>query len=226
MTVAPHPATAARLRSGSDDRRPMAYTASGRCVPLTGTDPGDIDLRDVAGHLARLCRFAGATPTYYSVAQHSVLVGDLLAGHGPVVQLYGLLHDAHEAYFGDITTPARRMISAAAWGIADPALDRLADLTLDLDAAIHARAGLAWPPPAATRNIVAAADKKALATEVRDVLSDPRDPRAASAFGCDRPAPMRGAIKPWPWIKAEERFLEKFDELAILAGLPTVGGAA
>jgi hypothetical protein len=199
-------------------RSPAAYTASGLAVPIYGTEPHDIDLRDIAGHLSRICRFAGATQSFYSVAQHCVLVADLLAGQGPITQLYGLLHDAHEAYVGDITTPMRRLM-AAAWG--QPlgnGYDPVAEIVHDLDAAIHARFGLVWPMPATTANLVAIADKRALATEVRDLLAEPRDTVARDAFA-GLAAPMRGRIKPLPWMKAEERFLAKFEELAILAGL-------
>lgn len=210
-------ATPARM-AAPEDRRPKAFTASGRFVPLIGTMPAEIEFRDIAAHLARLCRFAGATVSHYSVAQHSVLTADLLAGHGPVTQLYGLLHDAHEYVFGDITTPVRNLIRSAAWGINMPgALDPITELTRDVDAAIHARAGLVWPLPAATANLIRLADARALATEIRDVCTDPRQADRL-AFG-ELPAPMRGAIKPWPWIKAEEKFLEKLDDLTTLAGI-------
>lgn len=56
------------------------------------------------GHVGALRHFP------YSVAQHSVLVGMLLPP-GPV-RLVGLLHDAHEAYIGDITQPAQEAILA------------------------------------------------------------------------------------------------------------------
>ncbi len=205
-------------QAAAEDRRPKAFTASGRFVPLIGTMPSEIEFRDIAGHLARLCRFSGATVSHYSVAQHSVLTADLLAGHGPVTQLYGLLHDAHEYVFGDITTPVRRLLQAASYGVNMPgALDPIAELTRDVDAAIHARAGLVWPLPAATANLIRLADAKALATEIRDVCTDPRQADHL-AFG-ELPPPMRGAIKPWPWIKAEEKFLEKLEDLTTLAGI-------
>lgn len=210
------PSTIARP-AASEDCRPKALTSSGRLVALIGTQPHEIDLRDVAGHLARLCRFSGATTSHYSVAQHSVMVADLLAGHGAVTQLYGLLHDGHEYVFGDITTPVRRLVQSVAWSVNLPdACDPITELTRDVDAAIHNRVGLAWPLPAATANLVRHADLKALATELRDVCADPCN---GARLAGDLPPPMRGAIKPWPWIKAEERFLEKLHDLATLAGL-------
>lgn len=204
---------------------PKAYSASGRLVPIYGTEPRHIDLRDISGPLSRLCRFAGATQVHYSVAQHCVIVADLLVSHGPVTQLYGLLHDAHAAYVADIPTPMRRLM-ASAWG--QPlgnGFDPVAEIVHDLDAAIHNRFGLVWPIPATTQNLVKMADRRALATEVRDLLAEPRDDEARAAFA-DLPPPMRGAIKPLPWAKAEERFLMKFEELAILAGLPGLEDAA
>lgn len=55
----------------------------------------DIDIRDVAHHLSLICRFNGAGRAFYSLAQHSCLVADTLDAP---LKLWGLLHDAAEAY--------------------------------------------------------------------------------------------------------------------------------
>ncbi|KWA83807.1 hypothetical protein WL29_20805 [Burkholderia ubonensis] len=66
-------------------------------------------LDDVAHALAHLNRYTGHAEYGYSVAQHSVAVSHYLelTGESPLVQLGGLMHDAHEAYFGDISAPLK-----------------------------------------------------------------------------------------------------------------------
>ncbi len=79
-----------------------------------GTEIGTIHLFDIAHHLSRIARFNGATrnPGFpYSVAQHSMLVEALMPVTSSVpARLFALLHDAHEAYLGDLTSPVQRTI--------------------------------------------------------------------------------------------------------------------
>ncbi|MDY6765306.1 MAG: hypothetical protein SV377_06455, partial [Halobacteria archaeon] len=71
--------------------------------------PEDIRLEDVAQGLAHTCRYTGQCDFFYSVALHSIHVSTELSrlGHGENVQLYGLLHDAPEAYLSDIARPVK-----------------------------------------------------------------------------------------------------------------------
>lgn len=69
----------------------------------------DINIEDIAHALSMQCRFNGHCSQFYSVAQHSVRVASLLydAGHGDRTTLRGLIHDATEAYLGDVITPLK-----------------------------------------------------------------------------------------------------------------------
>lgn len=191
---------------------PWVQTVSGRAVDLDMIAPAAITIRDIAAHLAKICRFAGACTSFYSVAQHSILVSNLVSDLGPEAALYGLMHDAHEAYIGDITQPAKLAISMAMGPAFASPIDEIA---MRLDRAIFQKVGLPWPVPQALTSAVKRADMRALATEKRDIMADGPD------WG-DLPPPSRAAIKPWPWVKAEEKFLARFDDLTALAGLPTL----
>lgn len=85
-------------------------TPSGRLLDLSFPDPDVIDLEDVAHCLARTCRFNGAVDSYYSVASHSVYVARRLQeGWAARVAQAGLLHDAAEAYLGDMTSGLKQL---------------------------------------------------------------------------------------------------------------------
>jgi len=77
---------------------------SGRKVDYL--NPKNIHLEDVALGLSAQPRFAGQTLYPYSVAQHCLLV------HRLYPSIYSLLHDAQEAFLGDITTPAKEAMRA------------------------------------------------------------------------------------------------------------------
>ena len=85
-------------------------TASGKQFWPLDARFEDIDIADIAHALARVCRFGGHCREFYSVAQHSVLVCDLVTAarpHDRHVQLQALLHDATEAYMGDMVQPLK-----------------------------------------------------------------------------------------------------------------------
>lgn len=72
-----------------------------------GPRPDQIDIEDIAHHLAYQCRYAGACNHFYSIAEHSIYV----AKHAlKMHRIYYLLHDAHEYLYQDITKPLKNLI--------------------------------------------------------------------------------------------------------------------
>jgi hypothetical protein len=85
-------------------------TFSGKRFDLVDPDPDQVDLRDVAYALARINRFTGHTSEPYSVGEHSLHVLRLVerAHPGdPRLLAHALLHDAAEAYVGDVSAPMK-----------------------------------------------------------------------------------------------------------------------
>lgn len=87
--------------------KPIIETASGREFDFTDPRPESINIEDIAHALSHLCRYTGHVREFYSVAQHSIFVSHLVpTGLG----MYGLLHDASEAYLGDVSSPLKTLL--------------------------------------------------------------------------------------------------------------------
>jgi hypothetical protein len=82
--------------------------ASGEKIVLRDPASTPIMLSTIAATLGQIARFNGHTRRFYSVAEHSMHVSLLMQdAHGDRGAIYGLLHDAHEAYTGDIPSPIK-----------------------------------------------------------------------------------------------------------------------
>lgn len=85
---------------------PWIQTYMGIHFDLLDPQPEMIDIGDIAHALARIFRFTGHG-NEYSVAQHSILVSYRVPLE---LAFQGLMHDAHEAYMGDISAPLKRVL--------------------------------------------------------------------------------------------------------------------
>lgn len=72
-------------------------------------EENDISIDDIAIPLSNIPRFQGASLRQITVAEHSLVVAKILEQwkQKPIVVLHGLLHDAHEAFIGDIPSPLK-----------------------------------------------------------------------------------------------------------------------
>ncbi len=98
-----------RMLAGPPAPGPYIQTSSGRWVNPFDPDPAMLDPDDIARALANVCRFGGHTRAFYSVAQHSVIVSELVQERGGDVEdvFAALMHDATEAYLGDMPHPIK-----------------------------------------------------------------------------------------------------------------------
>ena len=185
-------------------------TISGRRVYPARLRVEDIDIEDIAHALSGMCRFAGHCKHFYGVAQHSVLVAEyVMARKRPLNEArWALLHDASEAYLGDITWPLKR----------HPAMRGYRDLERDAMSVIATCFGLEGPEPP----IVKEADLAILATEKRDLLNagpshDDKAVREVAAvrkthddWHCDHVEPNVDRIVPMYPPEARGAFLDLF----------------
>lgn len=133
----------ARIPNARDD---WFMTVSGRRLFVLDPDPNEIAIEDIAHALAHICRFGGMSKEFYSVAQHSVMVSRIVP---PEDALVGLLHDATEAYIGDVIRPLKRQ------------LPEYESIEYHWWAAVCVRFGL----PLAMPKSIKEADRRALLTE-------------------------------------------------------------
>jgi hypothetical protein len=152
----------------------------------------DIDIRDIARALSMICRFNGHVRAFYSVAQHSVIVSHHVS---PDYALYGLLHDAAEAYMGDMSSELKHSSAMAEYRLFEDALKRT----------IYHRYGLnPYGEPSGLKTI----DRALLQDEIREVALN----AGVRQVYCQGPG-LGITITPWEPAIAERRFLERFDVL-------------
>lgn len=176
--------------SGFDKDAAWIQTHSGRRFCPTNPNPNAIVIQDVAHSLAMQCRFSGHCRKFYSVAQHSVLVSYICDSQDA---LWGLLHDASEAYLVDVPRPLKR----------SGKLQGYIEFEAKMQEAVCRRFGLPMKEPPSVKK----ADQALLATEARDLMS-PLHP------DWDWPVePLPFLIESWDHQKAKDMFMKRFFEL-------------
>ena len=164
-------------------------TFTGKKFHYLSPEPGEICIEDIAHALALTCRFGGHCREFYSVAEHSYRVAQLVAGRD---KLSALLHDAHEAYLHDVPRPIKADI---------PGYKILADR---IQRAINNAFCLTIYNPTYTKF----ADDTLLATEARDLMT-------GYLSWASLPLPLERHIQPVSWQLAEQVFLDFYDEYKV-----------
>lgn len=165
-------------------------TYTGHQFRILEPDPETIHIIDIAHALSNLCRFAGHCSEFYSVAQHSVLVSHIVS---PENAMWGLMHDASEAYICDITKPLKLI----------PEMAPYRKIEQNIMKTICRSIGLPEQMPEEIKT----ADLLAMRTEARDLklFSEQWD-----IAGIE---PLDFAIVPTQPIKAEQDFIARFVEI-------------
>lgn len=184
--------TATSPQSPAPRKGDWMQTRSGKMFYALDPQPGDILIEDIAHALSMLCRFGGHCNEFYSVAQHSVHVSELLPHH---LKLSGLLHDATEAYLGDMVRPLKELMPAY-----KKIEEKLEVVILDSFDVLWAL-DLYWDEIKRVDNIL-------LVTEARDV-------RHWSSLwtATDGISPLKKTIVPWGPRKAKAEFLKEYHKL-------------
>ena len=196
----------------SERRGNWMQTAGGRAFFPLDPRPEDVHIEDIAHALSFVCRFGGHCSKFYSVAEHCVRVSLAVAAAGGsrAEALAALLHDAAEAYVGDMVWPLKQAAALAEYKAIEHGVER----------AIAARFGVAFEWP-----IIKRFDLVLLSTEKRDLMGNdhgrrgnsPREVEAAKdrlgGWHSDAFEPLTVRIDPWFPAVARAYFLTRFDNL-------------
>lgn len=153
--------------------------------------PEEVCITDIAHALSMQCRFTGHTRFYYSVAQHSYLVSFLVPQQ---FQLEALLHDASEAYIGDMSRPLKHFSECGR-------------LYLEIEAKIEAVIKKKFGLPPTMSPEVKEADNSLLYAE-KAALMKPCD--WTDTWG--KYKEIDAEIKPWEPRYAETHFLHRYNQ--------------
>lgn len=102
--------------------RPFITTFSGNRFYFDDVESNNICLKDIAVGLARTPRWGGHTRQPFYVAQHSIIHSSLMPEDG---QLEGLMHDASEAFMGDMSKPLKYLLPQSEYKAIENRLTKL-----------------------------------------------------------------------------------------------------
>lgn len=179
------------------DRGPWIQTYTGiKFYPLD-PKPEEVVIEDIAHALSRICRYGGQPSMHYSVAEHSVLVSHLVL---PRYALDGLMHDAAEAYVGDVLRPIKRL----------PMFDAYVNAEANVFEAIAKKFGLHTDE--ATHDAVKEWDDRILVDEVKAVACNPQMYLEPGEYMYTL-KPTGATIRGLDYVTAKAEFLNRFADL-------------
>lgn len=170
-------------------------TWSGRYLDFWDPRMSQICIEDIAHALSKLCRFNGHCSKFYSVAQHSVLVSEIVPDE---FKMAALLHDATEAYACDIPRPLKKLL---------PDYRTVYDKVEKAVIGYFMHKGVLKSPEIPDE--VHKADLILLCTEKRDITCG-QFHNWSDVYGVE---PLKKKIKPVLPARACQMFLNRYEEL-------------
>lgn len=169
--------------------------ASGRKIDPLNPNPDDILIEDIAHALSNMCRFAGHTKEFYSVAEHSIRVSKEV----PEDQAFrALMHDASEAYLVDVPRPIKHALFGDQYRVIEGTLMDRIGTKFGFD-------------PEMTPEIKQA-DDALLAAEARDLMGADKDPELWGPWieEAMKYAPKERIEQPLSPLEARKAFLVRY----------------
>jgi hypothetical protein len=165
---------------------PTILLFSGSYFDSEAPDTSAFTIEDIAHGLAMTCRFAGQCSRFYSVAEHCVHLSENVP---PEDAYQGLMHDAAEAFVGDMAKPMKVM------------LPEFSVIEKSVEAAVFRRFSVRTPLPPSIKE----ADILMLVTEQRQLMKNRDDWEYTRGR-----KPLDFKIPAWPPSIAKSRFLKRF----------------
>lgn len=166
-------------------------TWSGQWFDILDPASYDYDIEEIAHSLSNICRYTGHTNEFYSVAEHSVLVSRLVPNN---LAMCGLLHDAGEAYLGDVSSPLKAL------------LPEYKAIELQVERAIASYFGIPFPFPPEIKD----ADNKMYWQERQDIANNGIRDRM---WHQDHRAARKVEARGMPPHAAKKFFLSRYNEI-------------
>jgi 5'-deoxynucleotidase YfbR-like HD superfamily hydrolase len=169
--------------------KPVIHLLNGGYFDFTNPENSIFGIKDIARGLSNIARFSGHTETPYSVAHHSVLVSQTVPEE---YAMQALLHDAVEAFIGDVSKPLKNL------------LPDYMEIEARCESAILRKFNLPYP----LDKSVKIADTICFVTELRDL-----QPLAPLDKIYKNITPLPEKIVPWSSTKAYNEFLKRYKKL-------------
>lgn len=184
MTMANHSVVAVKVGVG-----PTIMLRSGAMLDFLDPWSSDFTIDDIAHGLSLICRYSGQCDQFYSVAEHCIHVSEVAREHAYAA----LMHDAAEAFVGDVTRPLKQL------------LPNYKSIEAAVEGAICSRFQVEYPIPDAVKN----ADLRVLAAEQAQIM-----PLGTNAWAHTAGViPANITVKSYSPPEAKLIFLQRFEQL-------------
>jgi len=172
-------------------------TYTGRRIFPLNPSPDNINLLDIAHALSNQCRFTGHVRKFYSVAEHSCRVHDIVPTE---LKLAAILHDASEYALMDLARPVKEQKEMYLFREAEDALMEC----------IAEKYNFTYP----LEDKIKEADKILLVTEYRDLMP----PEVFKVTDFNGHKPLENYINPWTPEMAKSAMMLRLEKLGLKVG--------